>query len=207
MTGHPLPISWSGSLDELSALANTLLPQYLPLDRSGRTQDLVNARLIRHYTTLGLLDEPLRAGREARYSQRHLLQVLALRRLMGEGLTSLALQGVLKSRPDDELRALLTGQSRLEVQPQASNPALDFLEGLQAPAPLMRSRQAPGAPRAESPAPAPSPTPQRYTRLSLAPGLDLHVDRHARLPRTPAEQQALTRALLDALDTLRKDKP
>lgn len=205
MSGHDLPDAWSGSLDELAVLANRLLPHYLPLDRSGRTQDQISPRLIRHYTTLGLLDEPLKLGREARYSERHLLQVLALRRLMGEGLTAQALRGVLTGRSDDDLRALITGQSRLEVQPQASNPALDFLEALGAPPGLRRSAPAPSPlPAAAAP---PPPAAERYSRIPLVPGLELHVARSARLPRTPAEQQALSQALLDALDTLRKDKP
>ena len=69
MSGHALPGSWTGTLDDLAALANTLLPQYLPLDRSSRTQDEVNPRLIRHYTTQGLLDPPFKEGREARYTR------------------------------------------------------------------------------------------------------------------------------------------
>ena len=85
MSGHALPGSWTGTLDEFAEIANTLLPQYLPLDRSSRAGDEVNPRLIRHYTTQGLLDPPLKEGREARYVLRHLLQLLALRSLMAGG--------------------------------------------------------------------------------------------------------------------------
>ena len=55
-----------------------------------------------------------------------------------------------------------------------------------------------------SPSPASSVPPARYTRLMLAPGLELHVSRDARLPKTPAEQDALARQLIAALDTLRR---
>ena len=204
MSGHALPGSWTGTLDDLSQLANALLPQYLPLDRSSRTQDEVNPRLIRHYTTQGLLDPPLKEGRGAVYTRRHLLQLLALRRLMVDGHSAQALKTLLGTQNDAELEALLTGEAGLKVQ--SSNPALDYLDGLRsAPSPSRRVFAA--VPPLASPLPpivpaAPSST--SYTRLTLAPGLELHVSRAARLPKTPAEQETLTRQLLAALDTLRR---
>ena len=194
MSGHALPGSWTGTLDDLAALANTLLPQYLPLDRSSRTQDEVNPRLIRHYTTQGLLDPPLKEGREARYTRHHLLQLLTLRRLMQGGHSAQALQSLLSSQSDTELEALLTGELRLQVQ--TGNPALDYLATL-------KENQA-SAPPVVRMASTPSTSPARYTRLVLAPGLELHVSRDTRLPRTPAEQDALARQLIAALDTLRR---
>ena len=200
MSGHALPGSWTGTLDDLAALANTLLPQYLPLDRSSRTQDEVNPRLIRHYTTQGLLDQPLKEGREARYTRRHLLQLLSLRRLMTGGHSAQALQSLLSSQSDPELEALLIGELRLQVQ--IGNPALDYLATLkenQGSPPLLVQMASAPLPRL-----APSTSPARYTRLVLAPGLELHVSREARLPKTPAEQDALARQLIAALTTLRR---
>ena len=200
MSGHALPGSWTGTLDDLAALANTLLPQYLPLDRSSRTQDEVNPRLIRHYTTQGLLDPPLKEGREARYTRHHLLQLLTLRRLMQGGHSAQALQSLLTRQSDPELEALLTGELRLQVQ--TGNAALDYLASLRenqaSASPVVRMAPTPPA------SPAPSSAPARYTRLMLAPGLELHVSRDARLPRTLAEQDTLARQLIAALDTLRR---
>ena len=200
MSGHALPGSWTGTLDDLAALANTLLPQYLPLDRSSRTQDEVNPRLIRHYTTQGLLDPPLKEGREARYTRHHLLQLLTLRRLMQGGHSAQALQSLLTRQSDPELEALLTGELRLQVQ--TGNAALDYLASLRenqaSASPVVRMAPTPPA------SPAPSSSPARYTRLMLAPGLELHVSREARLPKTPAEQDTLARQLIAALDTLRR---
>lgn len=209
MSGHALPAAWSGTLDDLSQLANTLLPQYLPLDRAGRTQDEVNPRLIRHYTTQGLLDPPQKEGRGAVYTRRHLLQLLALRRLMVEGHSAQALGTLLAQQNDAELEALLTGEAGLTVQsspPKRSNPALDYLDSLSSP-PASRGRVFAAVPPLASPLPAsaPSAASSPYTRLTLAPGLELHVSRAARLPKTPAEQETLTRHLLAALDTLRRN--
>ncbi|MGY2894397.1 MerR family transcriptional regulator [Deinococcus sp. UYEF24] len=213
MSGHALPGSWSGTLEEFSQLANTLLPQYLPLDRSSRTQDEVNPRLIRHYTTQGLLSPPFKAGREARYTRHHLLQLLTLRRLMTEGHSAQALQQLLGQQSDADLEALLTGEVRLQVQ--SRNPALEYLEGLKTrssrlaaappssalPAPSLSALSLPAPPRPAAPA---DPFAKRYSRLTLAPGLELHVSTDARLPKTSAEQDALARQLIAALDTLRR---
>ena len=197
MSGHALPGSWTGTLDELAELSNTLLPQYLPLDRSSRTGDEVNPRLIRHYTTQGLLDPPLKEGRGARYTRHHLLQLLALRRLMTGGHSAQTLQNLLTRQSDAELQALLTGELRLQVQ--TGNPALEYLTTLRS-----AGLSAPSAVRMAAAPPAGPATSARYTRLDLATGLELHVSQHARLPNTPAEQDALARQLITALGTLRR---
>ncbi|WP_221091238.1 MerR family transcriptional regulator [Deinococcus aquaedulcis] len=191
MSAPFLPQSWSGNLDALVSTANTYLPHLLPLDKAGRAKDDVNARLVRHYTTERLLDEPLREGREARYTRRHLLQLLALRKLMAAGHGAAALRDTLQFRADPDLEALLTGE-QLDLQP--SNPALDYLKTLSAGAPA----------RAAAPAPRDLPSPEHLTRLTLAPGLELLVRADARLPSSRLEQDQLARTLLDALDGLRR---
>lgn len=113
------------SLDELVEVANQLLPQYLPDQGSdSRLQETVNARLVRHYTTQGLLDRPLKLGREARYRYRHLLQLLLLRRLLTEGYSSSSLGQALQ-KSDRDLESLLQGGAQLTME--SANPALAFL--------------------------------------------------------------------------------
>ncbi|ACO47758.1 MerR family transcriptional regulator [Deinococcus deserti] len=197
MSALILPEDWSGTLDDLVETANRRLPDLLPLDRAGRTKDDVNARLVRHYTTERLLDEPLRVGREARYTRRHLLQLLALRKLMAEGFGAAALQGTLQTRSDPELEALLTGETQLEVQ--TSNPALEYLQALKRPSPAPATRPV----LASSPSVLP-PSPERFTRLILAPGLEVHVRHDVRLPRSKLEQDRLAQMFLDALNSLRR---
>ena len=224
MSGHALPGSWTGTLDEFAEIANTLLPQYLPLDRSSRAGDEVNPRLIRHYTTQGLLDPPLKEGREARYVLRHLLQLLALRALMAGGYSAQALYELLPGKTDAELLSLLDGGARLEVHsdvslqerqifgilppspassppppsaPVPSNPALAYLKGLTPSTAVVPSTSKP-------PSSGGSDT---YTRLPILPGIELHVARSAKLPRSVAEQGRLAQLIQDALSTLQRRKP
>jgi DNA-binding transcriptional MerR regulator len=198
MSVQTLPEDWTGNLDDLVATVNQLLPAILPLAKAGRSKDDVNPRLVRHYTTERLLDEPLKQGREARYNRRHLLQLLALRKLMADGFGAAALQDTLQTRTDRDLEALITGETQPEVQ--AGNPALEYLQQLKRPAdPPMRAVLS-------LPTPTVPPAPERYTRLTLAPGLDLHVRTDVRLPRSQVEQERLARIFLDTLDSLRRPR-
>lgn len=107
------------SLPELVALANQLLPGFLPEDlRDSRQREEVNPRLVRHLTTLGLLDEALRQGREARYTPLHLLQLLVVRRLMAEGYNTGATKKLIAGATEERLEALLQGEAQPSVEPQ-----------------------------------------------------------------------------------------
>lgn len=60
---------------------------------SGRVRDVPDARTIRYYTTLGVLDRPLEMrGRTAYYGRRHLLQVVAIKRLQARGMSLVDIQ-------------------------------------------------------------------------------------------------------------------
>lgn len=198
MSALAIPLRWDGNLDELVEAANQRLPLILPLSKGGRAKEDINARLVRYYATQRLLDEPLKQGREARYARRHLLQLLALRRLMTLGHGTASLQKLLRSASDDELEGLATGQTQLDMQPR--NPALAYLDDLKGQ--TVFAAAAPAG-RAALPAAPQVTVPEPYTRLSLAPGIELHVHRSARLPDSKLEQDRLARSLLDALDTLR----
>ncbi|MEV0968741.1 helix-turn-helix domain-containing protein [Microtetraspora glauca] len=71
---------------------------------NGRVRDVPNARLIRWYTTIGLLDPPLaRRGRVALYGRRHLLQLVAIKCRQAEGLSIAAIQAELAGATDGML--------------------------------------------------------------------------------------------------------
>jgi DNA-binding transcriptional MerR regulator len=104
------------SLDELVSVANRLLPRLLPAEGRGmKLNELVNPRLVRHLSTLGLLDEAGREGREARYERRHLLQLLVARRLMAQGYSTGAIKKLTGGARDQELESLLHGGAQLGV--------------------------------------------------------------------------------------------
>ncbi len=188
-----LPGTWEGNLDELVARANELLPAYLPeRDTPSRVREEVNARLVRHYTTQGLLDEPFKLGREARYTRRHLLQLLTLRRLMSEGHGASALEPLLSGKSDAELGDLLSGKGRLDLTP--GNQAMAYIQRIRTPS---ASDVSPPSP----PTALPPSTAQRWTRHEIEPGLELNVSDSYRPPRSPSEKARLAQVILDALST------
>jgi len=74
---------------------------------SRRVRWRPNARLVRYYTTLGILDRPLEMrGRTAYYGPRHLLQLLAVKQLQSAGKSLAEVQQKLAGLPTARLRQL-----------------------------------------------------------------------------------------------------
>ncbi|MEV7802611.1 MerR family transcriptional regulator [Microbispora sp. NPDC088329] len=72
---------------------------------NGRVREVPNERLIRWYTTIGLLDPPLgRRGRVALYGRRHLLQLVAVKRRQADGLSIAGIQAELAGATDAMLQ-------------------------------------------------------------------------------------------------------
>lgn len=191
--------SWS--LDEFVQVTNALLPQFLPGEKGNtRVREEVTPRLVRHYTTLGMLDEPLKEGREARYTYRHLLQMLVVRRLLAEGYGASAIDNLATSKENTELEALLQGGIQLTVT--TANPALVFLQQIQ-------KRQSMPTPSAASPgtiSPPPvqpptnsNPSTTSWTRIEVLPGLEIHVRNDFIYPSSPQEQQNLLQYIAQKL--------
>ncbi|MFC5832460.1 helix-turn-helix domain-containing protein [Nonomuraea insulae] len=91
--------TWTiGELAEHAALA---LRDGAPPAANGRVRDVPGERLIRWYTTIGLVDPPLtRRGRIARYGRRHLLQIVAVKRLQAAGRSIAEIQTALAGATD-----------------------------------------------------------------------------------------------------------
>jgi DNA-binding transcriptional MerR regulator len=86
---------------------------------------LPDARTIRYYTTLGLLDRPFIDGRQARYSQRHVLQLLAVKALQSMQFPLARVQEKLYGLTESELKSLLqsiASSNKERKQTQAAMP-------------------------------------------------------------------------------------
>ncbi|WP_245642622.1 helix-turn-helix domain-containing protein [Nonomuraea candida] len=116
------------TIGELAEHAARALRAGAPPPASGRVREVPGERLIRWYTTIGLLDPPLtRRGRVARYGRRHLLQLVAVKRLQAAGHSIAEIQAALAGATDRTLEtaARLPGQSlpdALHPQVVASEP-------------------------------------------------------------------------------------
>jgi DNA-binding transcriptional MerR regulator len=94
------------TIDELGERVAEALggPGYVGVP-SGRVRDVPDLRTIRYYTTLGLLDRPAEMrGRTALYGPRHLLQLVAIKRLQARGLSLAAVQERVIGLSDASLR-------------------------------------------------------------------------------------------------------
>lgn len=77
----------------------------LGAQRDGRVAAAPDARTVRYYQSIGLIDRPRVAGREARYMERQRLQLLAIKALQTRGVPLADVQKRLYGRSDAELAA------------------------------------------------------------------------------------------------------
>src|SRR5262245_61853637 len=180
----PDQVSWT--LDELGdRVVEALRVGYAGVP-SGRVRDVPDARTIRYYTTLGLLDRPAVRGRTALYGPRHLRQLVAIKRLQARGLSLAEIQQRLIGQSD----ATLGGLPR--PPPAEAPPRPDASPGPDRAQTFWRA--APG----EGPAPAPETIPQQ---IRLAEGVALTLD--ARRPLGDEERRLVRMATAPLIELLR----
>jgi DNA-binding transcriptional MerR regulator len=164
---------------------------YVPA-ASGRVRAVPDGRTIRYYTTLGLVDRPCELrGRTAYYGQRHLLQLVAIKRLQAGGLSLRRVQERLGGLDDAALAAiaLLNDEDSSRTAPPAPAVAAE--------APAEREDFWSARPPVAPPAPArPTAHVPALWGLSLAPQVTLL------LPGGRTLSQADLTALLRAAEPL-----
>jgi hypothetical protein len=177
------------TIDELSALVAEALVVDYPGPPNGRARVVPDQRTIRWYTTIGLLDRPTAMrGRTALYDRRHLLQLVAIKRLQADGHTLADVQQQLVGATDP----VLTDIARLSTESlPAESPGGG---GATAPAPLPRDRF-----WAARPAP---PTSALVHGVRLADGVTVMLAT-ARVP-TRDDVAAIEEAAGPLLDVLRR---
>lgn len=213
--------TWTiGELAERAAAVLRAEPQ-----RGGRVREVPTERLIRWYTTIGLVDPPLgRRGRVALYGMRHLLQLVAIKRRQAAGRSIAEIQVELAGATDATLRAIARLDEAAPVSAAPAPPAAPVPE--RPPARFWTRRPAdaaaaaptalappsgppsgplPGSPSEPSSGPAPS-GPPREERLvpgvRLAPGVTLLLD--APVAPSAADIEAIIRAAGPLLAVLRR---
>jgi DNA-binding transcriptional MerR regulator len=109
------------TLEELVDAANAILDRLQIETADGRARPRVDARTVRYYSTLGLVDPPLdHRGRQAHYGRRHLLQVVATKRLQAAGSTLNEVALALASAPTPALEALAAVADDAPIPPTNS---------------------------------------------------------------------------------------
>ncbi|MFD5829778.1 MerR family transcriptional regulator [Lentzea sp. NPDC060358] len=95
------------TLDELLDRVSAALAAEYPGAPNGRVRDVPDRRAVRWYATTGLVDRPsAMRGRTALYERRHLLQLVAVKRLQAQGRTLAGVQAELAGADDTTLAAL-----------------------------------------------------------------------------------------------------
>lgn len=120
------------TIQELAAAVDMALHGAEHYEQSSkRVREVPNPRTIRYYTTIGLVDRPAEMkGRTAYYQSRHVLQLVAIKRLQSEGRSLVEIQAQLTGVPDAVLAAIAELprdfwnrlEQSLEVQPSPPEP-------------------------------------------------------------------------------------
>src|SRR6266545_5587937 len=195
---------------------------------NGQVRAVPDLRTIRYYTTLGLLDRPsAMRGRTALYGRRHLLQLVAIKRLQADGRSLTDVQAALAGLDDATLAAI----ARVHVGDHAS-PRAALAGKVEAPEPGRRAARFWAAAPARPADPAGAPRDVRpggkvagqarsvpaaraavvltaMAKIELAPGVSLIIERAGRPGELPLHAASidpvdLARAAAPLLEALRR---
>lgn len=217
------------TLDELTGLVEAALAVDYPGSPTARVRDVPDRRAIRWYVTRGLVDRPVASrGRIALYSRRHLLQLVAIKRLQAQGRSLADIQAQLTGATNEVLAEV----ARVPVEPPETAAAAaaattspppsrdrfwarhaeaaitDFTSVRPAPPVWVAEPPAPwndgelpndAAARPGEPPEATSPEAVALQGIRLAPGVTLLIEDGGGPPPDPVAVQAAARPLLDLL--------
>ncbi len=188
------------TLDELSARASAALGSVDLGQSNGQVTEVPNGRTIRYYATLGLIDRPYTAGRGVRYGRRHLVQLVAIKRLQARGLPLADVAKALGALDDGGLEALAALPPDDEIAALAAE--------VHGPTPKVETRRERSFWSAEPAAPAAPTAPLPSTEavapvagITLAGGVTLSFP--AARPLGDDDLEALRAALGPVVDVLR----
>jgi hypothetical protein len=182
-----MPTEAQWTIDELAQLVGEALGADYAGQTNGRVREVPDRRTIRWYTTIGLLDRPAAMrGRTALYGRRHLLQLVAVKRLQADGRTIAEVQEALLGAAD----VTLDGLAHLPELPVAPPSAARLASPAAPPARFWAARPA-----------SPSPNAALIPGVRLANGVTLVLDGAPR-PLDAADLTAIADAATALLDVL-----
>jgi hypothetical protein len=181
------------TIRELAATAAEAVAAADVRGANRRVTELPDERTIRWYSTIGLLDRPVSyRGRTALYGERHVLQLVAIKRRQAEGRALAEIQDELVGATDRTLRRI----AAVPVPPRGAAAPLAVA--------LAASAAAPAAPGEASERrfwrerPTAAPAPELLTGLELGGGVVLLL--HAQPDAEDIDSiRAAARPLLDLL--------
>ena len=163
-------------MEELVAAANAFVATVAPEQPSDRVTERLTERNIRYYMSEGLIDRPLgRDGASSVFGFRHLVQILAVKRLQALYLPVKRIREIVPLTDEAGLLELLR-----EREPGRN--ALDFLDAISPGRGESAKRwkaPPPAAPAAQTTLPG-RPGMSLWRKYAIADGVELHVraDRH-----------------------------
>lgn len=220
-------------IHEFVEVANQFLPLYLPEIRgNGKVTEEINPRLVRSYTSQRLMDEPIRQNRYAFYTYRHLLQLLLVKRLLSDGIGTTAINDLLTSKTNEELKSLLAGGIQIQITTahpiltetqNSNNSALDFLANLKGKKnpssstftdkikpnnfiPSMENKNTMSALDETDSHQIISDKEESWTRIKIVDGLELHIRDDFVYPNSIKERESLMERFSNILTKLFKKR-
>ncbi|SLM27555.1 conserved hypothetical protein [Desulfamplus magnetovallimortis] len=117
-------------MDELLSIANYFIDMIVPDQPSERVSRKLTDRNIRYYIQQKLVDRPVgKDGLAALYGYRHLLQLIAVKRLQTSYLPVKKIAELIKGKTDAELLNIAVS-SEFVNKNRPENPALSFLDSI-----------------------------------------------------------------------------
>jgi len=173
------------TLTSLLAAVAELLPKLVSRQVRYRVTDLPTERTLRYYITQGLVDSPSgKKGTSSLYGYRHLLQVLAVKYLQSQYLPLRKIKTLLSGRSNRELERLLPVS-------KTHRASLDT---------VLKDGGAAG--EREVPVRRPSAGGERWRRVKVRAGLEIHFREDIAAPRNPEELRKWQEDLLRPLERL-----
>jgi DNA-binding transcriptional MerR regulator len=154
-------ISLSGLLEWINAVAARFRPDEIGVD--SRASQEFSPRTFRHYQTLGCIDPPERAGKQAVYRFRHYVQALLLRKLLWERV------------PSEKIAALMADRSTAETKQL-------LFEGIE----IVARKSSPVSGTSTAVADG-----ETWKRIGVVPGIELHLRGDMPKPKPAALQQII----------------